>query len=116
MIGTEQLPADLEAALFRFDGDRDFMKEMCLEFKDHLPDRVNEIRAALQADEAEKLGRFAHNLKGLSLNFNAAPVATLAAKLEVCGKQKNLADAPMLVAQIESEVTRLQEFLSRQLN
>lgn len=112
----EQLPADLEAALFRFDGDRDFMKEMCLEFKDHLPDRIKELRSALQADEPENLGRFAHNLKGLSLNFNAGPVATLAAKLEACGKQKNLADAPMLVAQIESEVTRLQEYLSQQLN
>jgi len=112
----EQLPADLEAALFRFDGDRDFMKEMCLEFKDHLPDRVTELRSALQADEAESLGRFAHNLKGLSLNFNAGPVAALAAKLEACGKQKNLADAPMLVAQIETEITRLQEYLSQQLN
>jgi hypothetical protein len=50
------------------------------------------------------------------LNFNAGPVSTLAAKLEACGKQNNTADAPILVEQIENEVTRLQEYLSQQLN
>jgi len=30
---SEKLPADLEGALFRFDGDRAFMMEMCQDFK-----------------------------------------------------------------------------------
>jgi len=92
------------------------MNEMCQEFKDHLSDRVQELKSALQTGDMEKLGRYAHNLKGLSLNFNAGPVSTLAAKLEACGKQNNIADAPILVEQIESEVTRLQDYLSQQLN
>jgi HPt (histidine-containing phosphotransfer) domain-containing protein len=112
----EKLPADLEGALFRFDGDRAFMMEMCQEFKDHLPERVEELKSALQAGEIEKLGRYAHNLKGLSMNFNAGLLSSLAAKLEACGKEKKLADAPVLVEQIVVEVTRVQEFLSRQLN
>jgi CheY-like chemotaxis protein len=112
----DKLPADLEGALFRFDGDRAFMNEMCQEFRDHLPERIQELKSALQAGDVEKLGRYAHNLKGLSMNFNAGPLSTLAAKLEACGRQKNMADAPMLVEQIENEVMRLQEYLSKQLN
>ena len=112
---ADQLPADLEAALFRFDGDRVFMNEMCKEFKDNLPDRMQELRSALQVDDMEKLGRHAHNLKGISLNFNAGPISVLAAKLEACGKQKKSTDASMLVEQIEIEVLRLQEYLSQQL-
>ncbi|MBK8420877.1 hypothetical protein [Candidatus Villigracilis saccharophilus] len=30
---ADQLPADLEGALYRFDGDRVFMNEMCKEFR-----------------------------------------------------------------------------------
>ncbi|MBI5963575.1 MAG: PAS domain S-box protein [Chloroflexi bacterium] len=112
----DKLPADLEAALYRFDGDRTFMMEMCREFKDHLPDRVEELRTALQAGELEKLGRTAHNLKGLCMNFNAGVLAGLAARLEACGKEKNMADAPALVGQITIEITRLQEYLSQQLS
>ena len=112
---AEKLPVDLESALFRFDGDRAFMMEMCQEFKDHLPDRMTEFRSALNAGEIDKLGRLAHNLKGLSMNFNASPLSSLTAKLEICGKEKNLADAPVLVEQIAAEITRVQEYLSQQL-
>jgi len=111
----EKLPVDLESALFRFDGDRAFMMEMCQEFKDHLPERVTEFNAALHAGEIDKLGRLAHNLKGLSMNFNAGPLSSLAAKLEVCCKEKNLTDAPGLVEQIAIEITQVVEYLSGQL-
>jgi HPt (histidine-containing phosphotransfer) domain-containing protein len=73
---------------------------------------VAELRSALQADDIEKLGRFAHNLKGMSMNFNANQLSSLAAKLEACGKEKNLTDASFLVEQLAKEVTRVEEYLS----
>ena len=112
---TDRLPADLEAALFRFSGDRDFMKEMCQEFRNHLPARMEEFRAALQNGEIKTIGRLAHNLKGVCLNFNAEPLAEFAAKLEICGREENLAEAPVLLNQVEHEINRLQEFLDQQL-
>ena len=113
---AEKLPVDLEAALFRFDNDRTFMLDMCREFNDHLPERVTELQSALLAGDMEKLCRFAHNLKGLSLNFNASGLSTLAAKLEVCSKGKNATEAPILVEQIVSEITRVREYLSQHLS
>ena len=113
-VSTEKLPADLEAALFRFGGDRAFMMEMCQEFGAHLPKRVEELKSALQAGDINDISRFAHNLKGLSMNFNADPLSILAASLEACGKQEDLAGAPALVQKIEQEAKRLQEYLSQQ--
>ncbi|MBC7875797.1 MAG: response regulator [Anaerolineales bacterium] len=110
---AEKLPADLDAALFRFSGDRSFMMEMCQEFKEHLPDRMKEIKSALAAGDINTLGRLAHNLKGLSMNFNADPLSNLAIKLEACGRDENLENASVLVEQIEKESIRLQEYISR---
>ena len=114
-FSPETLPADLETALFRFDGDRAFMMEMCQEFKDHLPARMTEIRSALSAGDISTLSRLAHNLKGLSMSFNANPLAALALRLETCGKDENMADASLLVEQIEKESARLQEYISQLL-
>jgi HPt (histidine-containing phosphotransfer) domain-containing protein len=69
----------------------------------------------LRDGDINSLGRMAHNLKGVCLNFNAEPLSELAKKLEICGKQENLAGAEALVEQIENEITRLQEYLAQQL-
>jgi two-component system, sensor histidine kinase and response regulator len=110
------LPVNFDVALHRlFDGDRDFMKTMLLEFKGHLPSRLAAIRGALDMGDASSLGRLAHNLKGISLNFSAEPIAGLALKLEELGKREDLAEAPALVSQLDLEVRRLIEYLDETL-
>jgi HPt (histidine-containing phosphotransfer) domain-containing protein len=104
-------PADLEGALFRFGDDREFMRQMVREFREHLPARLAEFKSALEAGDIQGLGRMAHNLKGVSLNFNAAPLAEASLRLEQCGKQENLAAAPALVERVEFEIKRLEEYL-----
>ena len=112
---ADKLPADLESALFRFSDDRRFMKEMCLEFKNHLPARSEELQSALRDGDIKTIGRLAHNLKGVCMNFNADPLADVAEKLELCGRQEKLAEAPALIQKIEEEIKRLQEYLDHQL-
>lgn len=107
------VPVNFDAVLDRFDGDRDFMMEMFKEYKDHLPGRLGEIHAALQDGDANRLTRLAHNLKGISLNFSADAVADIARKLEEIGKRDDLAGAAALVAQLDTEVHRLQDHLSK---
>jgi len=46
------------------------------------------------------------------LNFSADAVADIALKLEELGKREDLTDAPALVAQLDVEVRRLEEYLS----
>src|ERR1043165_10005526 len=110
---AEMLPVNVNAALYRFDDDRDFMIAMLKEYREHLPERLKEIHAALQEGDANRLARLGHNLKGISLNFSAEPVADLALKLEEMGKREDLTNAAALVAQLDVEVQRLDEYLSQ---
>ncbi len=112
---SESNPADLEASLFRFSNDHDFMMEMAREFRNHLPSRIMEFDAALQEGDIKTIGRLAHNLKGVSLNFDASFLANAAAQLEQCGKQENLAAAPELIEKVREEIKRLESYLDSQL-
>ena len=80
-----------------------------------MPERMVEIRAALENKEYEKIGRLAHNLKGISLNFNAGALAELTAKLEIAGREKMVAQIPELVERICVEADHVQQYISRQL-
>jgi CheY-like chemotaxis protein len=109
---TNILPVDFESALPHFGDDRDFMMQMYKEYKVHLQEHIAEIQSALQAQDANRLARLAHNLKGTSLNFSAGPLASLALSLEEIGKREELTDAPRLVAQLAVETQRVLVYLS----
>ena len=70
------------------------MMEMFKEYKDQLRERVDEIHAALQDRDANRLARLAHNLKGVSLNFSADPLANITLNLEEICKREDLTNAP----------------------
>jgi two-component system, sensor histidine kinase and response regulator len=108
------LPVDFEAALQHFDDDRVFMMDMFRKYKVQLDERVNEIHAALQDQDANRLARLAHNLKGVSLNFNANTVAGITLRLEEICKGEDLTHAPVLVAQLEREARRVIDYLTNQ--
>ena len=116
IAADDALPADFDSALDRFSGDRRFMMEMFKEYKDHLGGRIDEIHAALDDRDANRLCRLAHNLKGVSLNFSAGPLAAVALKLEDLGRREDLTDAPALVAQLDAEAQRLEAYLSEHLS
>ena len=88
------------------------MMEMFTKYKEQLMDRVHEIRSALQDRDANRLARLAHNLKGVSLNFCADALANITLNLEESCKREDLTDAPGLVAQLEAEAHRVQNYLS----
>jgi two-component system sensor histidine kinase/response regulator len=110
-----ELPVDLDAALDRFDGDRQFLLEMCRDFHDHLPARMGEIHAAYKDRDVSRLHRHAHTLKGISLNFNATFLAELAGRLETLCKQEKIDDVTFLIENIELELNRVREFLAQQI-
>ncbi len=105
-------PMNVESALVHFDGDRVFMLEMFGLFYSGLPERLSEIQEAVKNNDAHKVGRLAHNLKGTCLNFATEPLASLSLELEEMGKREDLQFASILVEQVECEIQRLQEFVS----
>jgi signal transduction histidine kinase/DNA-binding LacI/PurR family transcriptional regulator/DNA-binding response OmpR family regulator/HPt (histidine-containing phosphotransfer) domain-containing protein len=104
-------PMDVRAAMPRFDNDRDFFMEMCHEFLKNLPLRMTELRGSLEKKDPATFTRAAHNLKGISANFNATPTNRIAAQLEKLGSQDDLSTAAALLDQLEAETGRLREFM-----
>jgi two-component system sensor histidine kinase/response regulator len=110
-----ELPVDLEAALSRFDGDRAFLTEMCRDFRDHLPLRMQEILDAYHDRDVNRLHRHAHTLKGVSLNFNASHLAELAGRLEDLCRQEKIDDVDLLIGKIKTELNRVLEYLVQKI-
>jgi HPt (histidine-containing phosphotransfer) domain-containing protein len=102
---------NIERALERFGGDHPFLIEMTKEFSVGLPSRIVELKVALDSGNAEDFGRRAHSLKGVAANFDAVPIAQLAAQLESLGHQGDLSPAPGLIADLEKEEQRFQNYL-----
>jgi two-component system, sensor histidine kinase and response regulator len=110
-LPADELPMDIERALERFGGDRPFLIEMSRDYTAGFPERIKDIKTALEAHNANDLSRLAHNLKGVSANFSAGPVTKLSDELETLGRQDDLASAPELLARLEIEVSLLVKYL-----
>jgi two-component system sensor histidine kinase/response regulator len=104
------LPLNIQTALPRFNDDRKFFNDMCLEFVKHLPDRINELKKAAEDGDILTLTRTAHNLKGVSANFSAGPLFTLAEQLEFQGRREDLSQALGVIARIAVESARLRAY------
>ncbi len=111
----EQLPMDISNALPRFYNDRVFFIEMCQELVNHMPDRMKELRAALNAKNSTGVFRQAHNLKGVAANFSAGPVTRIAAQIEALGADGEIAPVAELVNQLEVEMEHLRVFCAKEL-
>ncbi len=108
---SNTLPMDVQGALYHFDGDKTFMQEMFTLFMNGLPERLRELQIALEENNANKLARLAHNLKGTCLNFGTEPLATLALEIEEMGKHEDIQFASSGLKQMQDEVHRLQEYV-----
>jgi HPt (histidine-containing phosphotransfer) domain-containing protein len=102
---------DVERALERFGNDRPFLYEMSRDYIAGFPERIKDLRTALEAHNANDFSRHAHNLKGVSANFSAAPVTNICAEMEALGRQDDLGSAPKLLARLEVEQDRLSKYL-----
>jgi HPt (histidine-containing phosphotransfer) domain-containing protein len=85
--------------------------EMLGEYRKHLPERLAEIRAGLEAGAHRQVHLAAHALKGVSLNLRVDRIARLVSALEEAGESGNLAQAGEIFTRLEVEVPRLEAFL-----
>ena len=107
------IPIDLPAAISRFDHDREFVLGIIRDYRAQLPDRLEEIRQHLQNGDINSLCRVAHNLKGVSWNINAERIAQAALAIEKSALHEDLRGAADLVPQLEAEVARFEEYMSK---
>jgi two-component system, sensor histidine kinase and response regulator len=107
MIESADAPINMAAALPRFGDDQTLYLELLKEFAERLPQDVQLLEAALQAQNSEDLAQVAHKLKGASASFNAEPLTSLARTLETAARANDLSGALDLCISIKTEALRL---------
>jgi two-component system sensor histidine kinase/response regulator len=104
---------DLETALRRFGGDKEFFKEMLEEFFNYAPKQLEKLVEAIETGDAKMVEREAHSIKGAAGNLGAKTFADLALQLEILGRTKDLAKAKELIGNLQTELNRVKDYFNQ---
>jgi PAS domain S-box-containing protein len=94
-------------ALSRVGEDRELLSELAEVFVSESPRLLEAIRAAISNQDAAKLRITAHSLKGAIDNFAAQDAYQAALRLEMLGRNGNLAEAEQACSTLQKEMDRL---------
>ena len=109
----ETLPLDLENALERAMGDKDFLKMLLGGFIQELPDQIESLKVAVAGKDTVALAEQAHKLKGAAANLSAYGVSSAAESLEEIGRSQNMDEANQILEVLLNESKRLTEYIER---
>ena len=106
-------PLDVEDALTRLGGDREFLKELLDIYAEDMTERIASLKTALDAGDMAAIERLGHAAKGSSANLSLPALREEAAALELAGKTGDRPGAQARLAALESEFLRLRDHLKR---
>ncbi len=111
-VGAEGAPAagaalDWEAALKRVAGHEELLRQLAQLFLREVGTWMPELRQAVTQQDAAKVRRLAHTVKGSAATFAAEATVAAALRLEVMGRDGNLGGAGEAYGELEEELGRL---------
>jgi len=104
---------DYDKALGRLGGDPVLFGEIVILFLEDAPELIDLARQSLADEDLETLERAAHSIKGLSVNFEAQPLAVAAATLEKHARDRDLQRAVASFPEMEQQLQSLSAALVR---
>ena len=107
----EEKLIDIEVALDRLGGDKEFLLELLDEMNNQMEPTLNTIEAAIASSDYEQLKSVAHGMKGASSNLGADRISVYFKKLEQMGVKKTMVGAEKIVEKIKQTHTDMLEFL-----
>ncbi len=114
---TMQMPVQIPATDFRHPvdtvsllhsihaEDRDELRELLVMFRAHAPDRMADIRMALQEKDAKALKAAAHALCGSAAYVYARPVTDIARRMEELAAENRIFEAAVFLPELEMAFT-----------
>lgn len=90
----------------------DFINELIDTFLEDSPKLIEEMGAALKADNVDSFRRAAHSLKSNAATFGANELSALAKELEMLGKENKINETGDRLRALEEAY----EFVRRELN
>ena len=104
---------DRDYALEITGGDTEFLKELADLFNADYPQKLAGISRAIEEKGFEAIDKTAHSLKGASGNLGLSHVYELAFEIEKMGKAENIEGIDKIYQELEEELERFKEFVSR---
>ena len=99
-----------------FGDDTEYMHEFLRSFLDICPGYMDDIRAAVEVGDAEKLATKTHRLHSSLESFQADAACEVAAYLEKIARAGELESVPEVMKDLEAEIDRLKRVLSREIS
>ncbi len=96
-------------------GNQDVFRELLEMFISDSTERLQAMRAALEANNAQALEREAHALKGSCANFGAERLEEMCLRLQQLGSQGEIAPAREMFPSLEAELRRLHGILAEEM-
>jgi two-component system sensor histidine kinase/response regulator len=106
-------PVDRIAFLERLGGDEELMVDVIRLFLEDCPQRLADVKAAVDQRDAERLRTSAHALKGAAANLSAGGLFQAAAILERLGAEARLDAAPAAWRALSTEASLAMDVLRR---
>ncbi len=102
---------DRDALVELLDGNPGLIVTIVDAFFDDCSDYMAAIRAAVEAEDADRLKREAHGLKGATGSLRAGPARDAAGVLEEMGQTGDFTESDAALEALEREIDRLREAL-----
>jgi HPt (histidine-containing phosphotransfer) domain-containing protein len=106
---------DLDSALARLGYDRELFADMSNYLAEDSPKLINDLRAAIAAQNATAVRMAAHALKGLIAGCGGVRAMNVAQQLEDAGHSGDLSQANFLASTLDSELAQLRAALAPHL-
>jgi len=97
---------DRSMLMRRLGNDEELCNEIISGFMNDMPVQLDQLKQALNNDDATLLKRQAHKIKGASVNIGAQAMSDVAFEIEVAGKDCEPDTALALVGKLEHEFER----------
>ena len=106
---------DFQAVLNKFDGDSEFINEICQLILNSTPDLIASLKSAVEQQDCEAAGKAVHTIKGSVSNLSADPTYQAAMQLEKICHDHQLAQLEAGSQDLIREVDSLMAVLKNRL-
>ncbi len=103
---------DLETALERLGGDKEFLIELLQELLQQVEEELPKLKKAIEEQNYDEVRSMAHGLKGAAANLGADKAMEVFLKLEMMGKEQNLDGAPEALEEAQRLNVELKSYIT----
>ncbi|MEJ2055084.1 MAG: Hpt domain-containing protein [Calditrichaceae bacterium] len=107
----EEKLIDLDVALDRLGGDKEFLFELLDEMSEQMDSTLEQIEEAISSSDFEQIRSLAHGMKGASSNLGADRISAYFKELEQLGINQSIDGASDLIEKIKQTHSELLEYL-----